>query len=75
MTKKTETAATAHNGPAFIVWFVPEREEAPWSRIGALWPTKSGKGYRMNLELMPVALGSTVILPNEPRNTAEGEGA
>jgi len=44
MTKKNQPAAPAHNGPAFIVWFVPEREGATWTRIGALWPTKSGKG-------------------------------
>lgn len=75
MAKKTESAAPTHNGPAFIVWFVPEREGAPWTRIGALWPTKTGKGYRMSLELTPVAEGSTLVMPFEPRNAAEGEGA
>jgi hypothetical protein len=75
MTRKNPTPAPAHSGPAFIVWFVPEREGAPWTRLGALWPTKSGKGYRMSLELMPVTAGNTLILPNEPRTTAEGEGA
>jgi hypothetical protein len=38
MTKKTQTPA--HSGLAYIVWFVPEREGAPWTRIGALWPTR-----------------------------------
>ena len=75
MTKKTQAPAPAHNGPAFIVWFVPEREGAPWTRIGALWPTRSGKGYRMSLELTPVAAGSTVVLPFEPREATGGEGA
>ena len=75
MTKKNQPVAPVHNGPAFIVWFVPEREGAPWTRIGALWPTKSGKGFNMSLELMPVAEGNTVVLPFEPRNTQEGEGA
>lgn len=70
MTKSTTTTAPTH-----IVWFAPEREGAPWSRIGALWPTKNGKGFRMNLELMPVAPGNTVILPSEPREDSEGEGA
>jgi hypothetical protein len=40
-----------------------------------LWPTKKGDGFRMNLELMPMAPGSTIILPNEPRENSEGEGA
>jgi len=75
MTKQKQPVAPTHSGPAFIVWFVPEREGAPWTRIGALWPTKTGKGYRMSLELMPVAQGSTLVLPFEARNSDEGEGA
>lgn len=42
MTQKT---APAHSAPTHIVWFVPERENAPWTRIGALWPTKNGNGF------------------------------
>jgi hypothetical protein len=70
MTKKTES--TPRQGPSHIVWFVPEREHAPWTRIGAAWPTKTGKGFRMSLELVPMVPGSTLILPHEAR---EGEGA
>ncbi len=69
MTKNTSTASS----PTHIVWFVPEREHAPWMRVGALWPTKNGKGFTMTLDLMPVASGNLVILPNESK--AEGGGA
>ena len=69
------TKNTSSNTPTHIVWFAPEREGAPWIRIGALWPTKKEGGFRMHLELTPVAAGSTIILPNEPRETAQGEGA
>ena len=75
MNQKTQAPSQSHNSPTFIVWFVPEREGAPWTRIGALWPTKSGKGYRMSLELTPVAQGNMIIMPNEPREATEGEGA
>lgn len=75
MSKKTQTPAPTHTGPAFVVWFVPEREGAPWTRIGALWPTKSGKGYHMNLELMPATQGGILVMPYEPRDTTKGEGA
>ena len=75
MTKKKETPAQTHNGPAFVVWFAPAREGAPWIRLGALWPTKSGKGFRMSLELMPVAEGNILVMPYEPRKAEEGEGA
>jgi hypothetical protein len=73
MTEKT-TSPTP-NAPAFIVWFVPERDGAPWSRIGALWPTKSGKGYRMSLDFVALNDGHLVVLPFEARETQEGEGA
>jgi hypothetical protein len=63
------------NTPAFIVWFVPERDGAPWSRIGALWPTKSGKGYRMSLDFVALSDGHLVVLPFESRETPKGEGA
>jgi hypothetical protein len=74
MTQKTTLPAKSQ-GPSHIVWFVPERENAPWTRIGAVWPTKTGKGFRMSLELVPTVPGSTLILPNEPREAGEGEGA
>lgn len=73
MTKTTSSPTS--NAPAFIIWFVPERDGAPWSRIGALWPTKSGKGYRMSLDLVAVAAGHLVVLPFEARENPEGEGA
>jgi len=75
MTKKTQTPAPAPSGPAYTVWFVPEREGAPWTRMGALWPTKSGKGFRMSLDFVPVAKGSTLVMPYEPRKAEGGEGA
>ena len=45
MSKKTATSTPIAKAPAFIVWFAPEREGAPWIRLGALWPTQNGKGY------------------------------
>jgi len=75
MTKKTSTPAPTSHGPAFVVWFAPAREGAPWTRLGALWPTKSGKGFHMSLELVPRAEGNILILPYEPREAGEGEGA
>ncbi len=74
MTKKIPTS-TPSKAPAFIVWFAPEREGSPWTRLGALWPTQSGKGYRMNLESMPVVAGRFFVMPYEPRPSGQGEGA
>ena len=70
MTKKS---SPTHSAPTHIVWFVPERENTPWTRIGALWPTKNGNGFNQVLNFVLLAEGNIVILPNEPK--AEGEGA
>jgi hypothetical protein len=75
MPQKNAPSPKAHPGPAHIVWFAPERDGAPWSRIGALWPTKSGKGFRLTLELIPAVPGNLFVLPNEPRETPDGDGA
>ncbi len=29
--------------------------KAFWTKIGAAWPTKDGKGFSLKIELMPVA--------------------
>lgn len=61
------------NSPALILWFVPERENAPWSRVGALWPTKNGAGFRIQLEFMPVIPGGLFALPPETRDEHQPE--
>jgi hypothetical protein len=55
--------------PSFIVWFAPEHDNAPWTRVGSLWPTKGGKGFNMVLDLVPRAEGSLVVLP--PKDKGE----
>jgi len=77
MTKQTRQTRNGNGqrnaAPSHIVYFVPERENAPWTRIGAMWPTPNGKGYRQVLDLTPVQPGGIVVLPNEPRQ-AQSEG-
>ena len=75
MTTRTSTPARTGKAPSHIVWFVPEREGAPWARIGGCWPTKTGKGLRLALELAPLAPGSLLVPPNEPRGETAEEGA
>jgi hypothetical protein len=73
MTKQTKTA----NTPAFVAYHVPERENAPWTRIGAAWPHKDGAGYTLDFELMPVTGGRVVLRKFEakPEAAEEGEAA
>jgi hypothetical protein len=34
-----------------------------WTRIGAVWPNKSGKGFNITWEYLPLGDGVTVMLP------------
>ena len=61
------TGSRSVNAPSHIVWFAPERKNVPWSRIGAMWPTNSGKGFRQVLNTIPVRAGNIVVLPYEPK--------
>jgi len=68
--KKTEEKKV----PAMIAYHVPEREKAPWTRIGAAWDHKDGKGFTLNLDLVPVAAGRIVLRTFEEKQE-EGESA
>lgn len=71
MSKKVKSENRSGNAPTHIVWFAPERENAPWVRIGAMWPTQKGNGFRQVLDLLPNTAGSIIALPNDQ---AEGAG-
>ena len=64
---KTETA----KAPDFIAYHVPDREQAPWTRIGAAWAHKDGKGFGLDLDLVPATGGRIVLRVNEPKQELE----
>lgn len=65
----TETANSEQeaNNPAFVAWHVPDRENAKWSRIGAAWHHRDGKGFTLQLDLLPTATGRIVLRKFEPK--------
>ncbi len=74
-TEANPDTAKAGNQPTYIVWFVPERDNAPWTRIGAQWPTKNGTGFRQVLNFVPLGGGNIVVLPNEPKSDGDAGGS
>ena len=68
-------AVQSGNQPSHIVWFVPERDNAPWTRIGVQWPTRNGNGFRQVLNFVPTGEGNIVVLPNEPKPDGENASA
>lgn len=59
------------NAPALIAYHVPEREGAKWTRIGAAWEHEDGKGFSIQLELVPVATGKITLRTYEPKQDQE----
>ena len=76
MTTETQSdTAQSGNQPSHIVWFVPERDNAPWTRIGVQWPPRNGNGFRQVLNFVPTGEGNIVVLPNEPKPDGESAAA
>lgn len=55
--------------PAYTAYIVPDREDAPWIPVGAVWQHKDGEGYSIRLDLMPPA-GTRLIL-RKPKAKSE----
>lgn len=73
MTKETRN-------PDYIVYFVPNRENAFWTRIGAAWNHRDGKGLNIETDFVPVGDGRFVLrdfeeIANERDTETTGEGA
>ena len=61
------------NTPSYIVYHSKatgkdKSGKKIWTRIGAVWPNKSGKGSTITWEYLPLAPGITVMLPYDQRN-------
>jgi hypothetical protein len=53
---------TSNDLPPMIAWHVVERgEKSYWTRIGAVWEHGDGKGYNVDLDLMPIKTGRIVL--------------
>jgi hypothetical protein len=61
--------------PAFIAWHVAEKSDSKsfWTRIGAAWDHEDGKGFTLQLDLVPVSGGRIVL--RTPTDATEERGA
>lgn len=75
MTRKNTNDRTRNHdkSPAFIAYHVPERDKAPWARIGAAWEHGDGEGLTLQLDLVPVGSGRIVLRTYDPE-AADTEG-
>jgi len=66
--KPTETAGS--KSPSHIAYHVRNREGGKgfFTRIGAAWPTKDGKGFNVQLDCVPLDGRITLLLPSEKKD-------
>jgi hypothetical protein len=56
MSNNNETETNSNKKPSHVVYHVREREGTSgfFTRIGAAWPHKDGKGFNIQLDALPV---------------------
>jgi len=67
------TTITTTNAPAFVLYRVGgDGKDARWTKIGAAWPNKDGKGFSLKCEAVPLH-GRIVMRAYQPKaQTGEG---
>lgn len=62
---------TEKKRPDFHAFYVPDRENAYWTRIGAAWKHEDRKGITLDLDLIPVTDRRIVLRTPETKNGDE----
>lgn len=56
------TETTSKKRPDLIAYFVPERDNARWTEIGAAWANRDGEGFSLRLDLIPTGGTGNIVL-------------
>ena len=55
MTRTTSAPATEPKQPDFHAWHVTNKgDKGFWTKVGAAWPHRDGKGLSLQLDIMPM---------------------
>jgi hypothetical protein len=55
MARTSNAATTEPNTPAFQAWHVTKNgDKGFWTKVGAAWPHRDGKGLSLQLEVLPI---------------------
>lgn len=67
-TEKTDTTASKST-PSYIAYQVRDRQGGKgfWTRIGAAWPQKDGKGFNIQLDAAPLDGRITLRVASEAK--------
>lgn len=70
MSNTNETQATASKSPSHVVYQVRDREggKSFFTRIGAAWPHKDGKGFNIQIDAVPLDGRITLRVASEAKD-------
>jgi hypothetical protein len=55
MARNNTSAASEPKAPDFLAWHVANKgDKAYWTKVGAAWPHRDGKGLSLQLDVMPM---------------------
>lgn len=61
------------NAPEFLAWHVTDKgEKSFWNKVGAAWRHKDGKGYTLQLEVVPI--NGRIVLRQPLDEPTSGDG-
>lgn len=74
MTRTTSAPSTEPKQPDFHGWHVTNKgEKGFWTKVGAAWPHKDGKGLSLQLDVMP--MNGRIVLRQPSMKTDHTAGA
>lgn len=74
MTSNTTTPTTEPKLPDFHAWHVTNKgEKGFWTKVGAAWPHRDGKGLSIQLDIMP--MNGRIVLRKPTDKAEQGVGA
>ena len=74
MTRTTSASTAEPKQPDFHAWHVTNKgEKGFWTKVGAAWPHKDGKGLSLQLDVMP--MNGRIVLRQPSVKTDQIAGA
>ncbi len=75
--RNDQTTRTGPKAPEFLAWHVADKgEKSFWTKVGAAWRHKDGRGFTLQLETLPIngriVLREPVEDPAAPVTEKEG---
>ncbi len=70
MTRTTPTTTAEPKQPDFYAWHVTNKgDDSFWTKVGAAWPHRDGKGLSLQLDVMP--MNGRIVLRQPSVNTGD----